>query len=155
MSCAGKGYGTNPQSNDYLVSQFYFSIVSNSVTPKSTRKCRKFKSSYPSFTPVLNKLSVTSSPAGGYSVVYVDGSNFLPNGTTFIKFGNGYIPVTYFSSFKLSFIVPLNATVGDYDVQVVNLYNDNFSPQKNQTYTGNINLSNPITYTITKNIINI
>jgi hypothetical protein len=152
MSCAGKGYGTNPQSDAYLTSQFYSSIVTNSVVPKSTRKCRQVKSSYPSFTPVLNKLSVTSSPAGGYSVVYVDGSNFLPYGTTFIKFGGyeyGYIPVTFFSCFNLSFVVPLNATVGDYNVQVVNFYNDNFSPQINQTYPGNINLSNSITYTIT------
>jgi hypothetical protein len=156
MSCAGKGYGTNPQSNDYLTSQFYSSIVSNNVSnsirPKSTRNCRKATATnYPSFKPVLSNLSTTTSPSGGYSFVYVDGSNFLPNGTTFIKFGQyGYIPVTYYSSFRLSFVVPLNTVVNDYEVQVVNLYNDNFSPQINQTNPGNINLStNSITYTIT------
>lgn len=150
MSCAGKGYGTNPQSNDYLNAQFYSSIVSTSVRPKTTRNCRGYNGIYPSFTPVLNGLSVTSSSAGGYSLVYVNGSNFLPNGTTFVKFGNfGYLPVTYYSSFQLSFVVPLNAVAGNYNVQVVNLYNGNFSPEVNQSYPGNLNFSNSITYTIT------
>jgi len=153
MSCAGKGYGTNPQSNDYLTSQFFSSIVTTAVRPKTTRNCRKATgASYPSFTPVLYNLSTTTSIIGGYSVVYVHGSNFLPNGTTFIKFGDyGYIPVIYYSSFRLSFVVPLNVTAKDYAVQVVNVYNDNFSPQINQSNSGNINLSNnSITYTITE-----
>jgi hypothetical protein len=152
MSCAGKGYGTNPRSNDFLYAQFYTSIVTTSVRPKTTRNCRKSNPSYPSFTPVLYSLSVTSSPSGSYSLVYVNGYNFLPNGTTFIKFGNyayGYLPVTYYSSFNLSFVVPLNAGVDNYQVQVVNLYNGNFSTEINQSYPGNLNFSNSITYTIT------
>jgi len=150
MSCAGKGYGTNPRSDAYLYSQFSSSIVTNSVTPKSARNCRKFKIGYPSFTPILYNLSTISSLSGGYSLVYVNGTNFLPNGTTFIKFGNyGYLPITYYSSFNLSFVVPLNAIVGNYQVQVINVYNGNFSPEINQSYPGNINLSNSITYTIT------
>ena len=150
MSCAGKGYGTNPQSNNYLSSQFISSAVTTSVTPKTTRKCRSYNGFYPSFNPILNNLSVTSSSAGSYSVVYVNGSNFLPNGTTFVKLGNfGYIPVIYNSSFNLSFVVPLNVTPGNYNVQVVNLYNGNFSPQVNQSYPGNLSFSNSITYTIT------
>jgi len=149
MSCAGKGYGRNPQSNDYLNAHFS-SIVTNAVTPKTTRHCRKYKnSSYPSFTPILNQLSVTSSLAGEYSLVYIYGSNFLPNGTTFIKFGDyGYINVTYYSSFNISFVVPLNATSGDYNVEVVNLYNGNFSPQINQSCPSTLQFSNSIAYTI-------
>ena len=73
--------------------------------------------------PILHNLSVTESIPGLYSLVYVNGSNFLPNGTTFIQFGElGYLPVTYYSSFNLSFVVPLNATSGNYSVKVVNLY---------------------------------
>lgn len=151
MSCAGKGYGTNPKSDAYLSSQFYSSIVTNSVTPQSTRSCRKFKASAPSFTPILSGLSTTTSPSGGYSLVYISGSNFLPNGTTLVKFGNyGYISAIYYSSFNISFIVPLNAIAGNYSIQVANIYNGNFSPEVNQSYPGNINLSsNSITYTIT------
>lgn len=148
MSCAGKGYGRNPQSNDYLNAQFG-SLIVNAVTPKTTRKCRSYKETYPSFTPILNQLSSVSSSAGAYSLVYVNGSNFLPNGTTSIKFGNyGYIPATYYSSFYLSFVVPLNATSGTYNVQVVNLYTGNFSPEVNQSCPSNRNFSDSITYTI-------
>ena len=150
MSCAGKGYGSNPQSNDYLYAQFNSSIIQNYVIPKSTKKCRKFKGFYPSFTPVLSGLSNTTSSSGVYSLVYLTGSNFLPNNSTFIKFGNyGYIQATYYSSFNLSFVVPLNAVPGTYNVSVVNLYNGNFSPPVNQSYPGNLNFSNSITYTLT------
>jgi hypothetical protein len=150
MSCAGKGYGKKSQSNDYLNAQFYSSIVVNEFTSKTNKTCKKYRNVYPSFTPILGSLSNTSSPEGAYSLVYVDGSNFLPNGTTFIKFGNyGYIPVTYYSSFSLSFVVPLNASSGSYNVQVVNLYNGNFSPQVNPSYPGNLNFSGSIIYTIT------
>ena len=150
MSCAGKGYGTNPQSNDYLNAQFYSSIVTTSVTSRTTRKCRGYNGFYPSFTPTLGNLSVTSSAEKAYSLVHITGSNFLPNGSTFVKFGGwGYYPVTFYSSFNLSFVVPQSAPPGNYNLQVVNLYNGNFSPSINQTYAGNLNFSNSITYTIT------
>ena len=159
MSCAGKGYGTNPQSNDYLTAQFVSSgliLTDNTLyntynKTKSSRNCRRLdRGFYPSFTPELYNLSVTTSAAGAYSLVYVNGSNFLPNGTTFVQFGSaGYLPVTYYSSFNLSFVVPLNAGAGNYPVKVVNLYNGNFSPPVNQSYAGNLNFSQPITYTIT------
>ena len=147
MSCAGKGYGTGPQSNSYLYSQFD-SVVINNIYQKTSRKCRKFKGFYPSFKPLLNNLSVTSSTAGIYTELYVNGSNFLPNGTTFIKFGNYDLPVTYYSSFNLSFVVPWDAVPGNYSVSIVNLYNGNFSSPVNQTYPGVLNFSNTITYTL-------
>jgi hypothetical protein len=151
MSCAGRGSGTdqygNSQTSSYLDPQFYSSIVK--VTPKTTRNCRKYNGFYPSFTPILNSLSTTSSSAGGYSLVYVNGSNYLPNGTSFIKFGNyGNLDVVYYSSFNLSFVVPQDASPGIYNVQVVNVYNGNFSPEVNQSYTGNLNYSESISYTI-------
>jgi hypothetical protein len=150
MSCAGKGYGTAPQSNEYLYSQFYSSIVTTSVLPKTSRKCRKFKGFYPTFTPILSSLSINTSVSGVDMVVYVTGSNFLPNGTTFVKFGTyGYVPVTYYSSFNISFVVPLDVIPGNYDVKMVNLYNGNFSRAVNQTYAGSLNFSNSIVYTIT------
>ena len=150
MSCAGKGYGTRPQSIDYLYASFYPSSVNNYSLQNTSKNCRKYNSFYPSFTPILNGLSVTSSSYGAYSLVYITGSNFLPSGTTFIKFGSyGYLPVTYYSSSYLSFLVPLNSIPGNYPIQVVNLYNGNFSPAVNQSYAGNLNYSNSINYTIT------
>jgi len=131
-----------------IYSQFFPSIA---TIPNSRRKCVTKKGTYPSFTPIINKLSVTSSSFGSYSVVYIIGSNFLPSGTTFVKFGDyDKLPVIFYSSFNLSFVVPLNVDVGNYNVQVVNLYNGNFSPQINPpSYPGNFNYSNSITYTIT------
>jgi len=150
MSCAGKGYGTNPQSNAHLIAQFFPNGISNAIRIRSGRNCRKSKPKYPSFTPILYSLSTTTSPAGGYSLVYISGSNYLPDGTTIVKFGNTYLPVIYYSSSYLSFVVPLNAGKGNYAVQIANIYNGNFSPVVNQSYPGNINLStNSITYTIT------
>ena len=70
------------------------------------KSCKKYNGFYPSFTPILNSLSVTTSVAGSYSLVYVNGSNFLPNGSTFINFGTWTnLPVTYYSSFNLSFVI--------------------------------------------------
>lgn len=150
MSCNGKGYGTSVQSNAYLIAQFFPNGILNILRARTGRRCRKSKPKYPSFTPILSSLSTTTSPAGRYSLVYISGSNYLPNGTTFVKFGNQYLPVIYYSSFYLSFVVPLNAGIGNYPVQIANIYNGNFSPQVNQSYPGNINLStNSITYTIT------
>lgn len=150
MSCAGKGYGTNPQSNFYLYSQFYSSNsnTTNNVN-SSTKNCRKYQGSYPSFTPSIDNISSISSYSNTYSLVYISGKNFLPNNTTFIKFGNyGYLPVTYYSSFNISFVVPLSALSGEYNVQVINIYNNNFSPSVNQSYQGNLNYSNSVIYTI-------
>ena len=46
---------------------------------KKNRKsnCRKYKSVYPSFTPTINSLSVSSSFVGSYSNVMINGTNFL------------------------------------------------------------------------------
>jgi len=147
MSCAKSKYGDEYQN--------YIDFINNrrlnnskSSNSNSNSNCRK--GFLPSFTPELYSLSATSSNYNTYKMIYVNGSNFLPNGTTFIKFGNfGYLPITYYSSFNLSFVVPLNAIVGNYNIQVVNLYNCNFSTPVNQTYSGNLNYSNSITYTIT------
>ncbi len=148
MSCAGKGYGLNPQSDNHLIA--HFSSNSNTTTtPNSTRKCRKFQGFYPSFVPTIERISISSSKSNVYSEVHILGTNFLPNNTTFIKFGNyGYLPATYYTSFNISFIVPLNANLGNYYIQVVNIYNNNFSLPVNQTSPGNLNLSNSVLYII-------
>jgi hypothetical protein len=165
MSCAGKGYGTNLQSDEYLYSQFISSGLITTSIPKGRiingkniqydksslpKICVRLKKGYPSFTPELTGLSVTTSAAKAYTLVYVNGANFFPNDATFIQFGSlGYLPVTYYSSYSVSFVVPLSAVKGDYSVKVVNLYNGNFSPPVNQSYPGTLHFSQPITYTIT------
>ena len=107
---------------------------------------------YPSFTPSITSLSVSSSVSGAYSLVFINGSNFLPPsyGTTYINFGNfKNLPITFYSSFNISFVVPQAAPPGNYSVKVVNVYNSNFSPTVNQSYPGNQNYSNSSIYTLT------
>jgi hypothetical protein len=143
MSCPNGGSGSG-------ISEESLDLINSIHNRNRIQKINCTRSFLPSFTPNLSTLSSTTSPSGAYSLVFVDGSNFLPNGTTSIQFGSlGYLPVTYYSSGTLSFVVPLNAVAGNYPVKVVNLYNGNFSPQVNQSYPGNPNFSNSITYTIT------
>jgi hypothetical protein len=156
MSCAKSSYGEEYANYIDSINNRRFNnsrsnnLMSNNSLPNNFFNSNCRKGFLPSFTPKLYSLSSTSSENNTYKMVFVNGSNFLPNGTTFIKFGNfGYLPTTYYSSFNLSFVVPLNAIRGHYNVQVVNLYNSNFSTPVNQTYSGNLNYSNSITYTIT------
>ena len=124
-------------------------IINKNITGTN---CRLSKSFYPSFSPTISTLSVITSVNGNYSLVYILGSNFLPPcyGTTYVNFGNfKQLPITFYSPFNISFVVPLNAPPGIYNVIVVNLYNGKFSPAVNQSYAGNQNYSNTITYTVT------
>ncbi len=109
------------------------------------------KSVYPSFTPVIDSISIDSSIAGVYTVVYIRGSNFLPlcNGNSYVNFGSyTNLPIIFYNSFYISFVVPLDAPTGFYNIQVVNVYNDNFALPVSQTYSGKLNYSNSVTYTI-------
>lgn len=137
MSCPKKGYGTKPQSDSYLSAHLTTPLTINRVPV------------YPSFTPILNNLSITSSNMTEYANVYVSGYNFLPNGVTKVKFGSTLLNVIYYSSYSISFVIPMYSVAGNYAVQIVNIYDNNFSPQVNQRYAGNYNVSdNAITYTI-------
>ena len=143
MSCAKNtsGFGNNPQYAEYI------DLLNNKKLNKSIN-CKGNKGFLPSFTPILSNLSVTTSSSGAYSLVYVYGSNFLPNGTTFIQFGTIFLPVIYYNSFNLSFVVPTSALAGNYNVKVVNLYNGNFSPSINFSYPGNLCYSNSVIFSV-------
>jgi hypothetical protein len=124
------------------------------LTAKS--KCRQDKGFYPNFTPIIYNLSVTTSVHGKYSLVYINGYNFLPacNGITYVNFTNetsSYtkLPITFFSTSYLSFVVPIDAVAGNYSVVVVKVYNGNFSPNVHDVYPGILDYSNPLKYTLT------
>lgn len=152
MSCAKNTSVTNETNTITTNPQFFQNITQNSRQYLDS-SCRKISNAYPSFTPAIYSLSVTSSVSGIYSLVYIDGNNFLPSvyGTTYVNFGNTHknLPITFYSPNQLSFVVPLDAVSGSYNVTVVNVYNSNFSPAVNLTYAGNLNYSNSITYMIT------
>jgi hypothetical protein len=115
------------------------------------KKCKLAKGFLPSFTPTVYYLSVNTSPAGAYSNVTITGNNFLPNGTTYVNFGTDYtnIPISYYGSNHISFLVPTNAISGSYEIIVVNNYTSNFGSHINNFYNSNLNYSNSVTYTLT------
>lgn len=101
--------------------------------------CRKSTNTIPDLTPVISNLSVTSSPVGVYTVVYIYGNQFSlygNTGTSVVNFGSfSDLPVSFYSSQEISFSVPLNAAVGNYQVSVVNQKYPNFLVSNFVNYT--------------------
>ena len=149
------GYNSSTSNNMTMTNNKraqYNNNLTQSNSNYTQSKCRKVSNKYPSFTPVIYSLSNTSSVKGAYSVVYINGENFLPPsiGNTYVNFKEYMqLPITYFSSTYISFTIPLNVKVGIYPVSVINVYNGNFSPQVNISYAGVLNYSNSVNYTIT------
>ena len=113
------------------------------------KNCKLSKGFLPSFTPEIYSLSVYDSSAGAYSKVLISGKNFLPNGTTYVNFGTyTNIPVSYYGSNNISFVVPGNAISGPYNVIVVNNYTSNFGSHINNFYNSNLNYSNSMIYNL-------
>lgn len=155
---ASSGYvGSNSStSNNTTMTDNNRAQYNNNLTQSnpyySNSKCRKISNRYPTFAPAIFSLSKNTSPRHKYSVIYVNGRNFLPSvvGTTYVNFGPyTQLPIIFFNTNNLSFTIPLNVKVGQYSVVVVNVYNGNFSPQINHTYAGILNYSNAVNYTIT------
>jgi len=155
MACARDPHVQYNKNTNNNTKDFANSITGNynlTQNLKRSFKCNTIKGFYPSFLPTISNLSTTTSTSGQYSLVYITGNNFLPQcyGTTYVNFGYfTNLPITFYNTYAISFVVPLNAPIGNYQVVVVNIYNGNFSPAVNQSYPGNINNSNSITYTIT------
>ena len=89
---------------------------------------------YPDLTPTILSLDTYNANNLYTSIypytVYVRGINFSANGITSVTFGYyKNIPITFFSSNSISFIIPLNAKPGEYTVQIVNtnIYGSLFS----------------------------
>ena len=104
--------------------------------------CRKYKGFYPNITPVIYNLSQNTSPQGIYAPVYISGNNYLLDGMTKVDFGTyTNLPVTFFSSISLSFLVPIDAPAGLYSVKVTTVDNTQVVPSTMY--------SNGVNYTIT------
>ena len=134
------------------MSKSIFNTMNFVSNAKGVKNCRKYIAGYPNLKPVLFSLSVTSSVAGDYTLVYVNGENFLPNGDTYINFGPvTNIPVNYYSSSNISFVVPPINNIKDnttYNVVAVNIYNGGFGFAVKYPGIASVNYSNPLTYTI-------
>ena len=101
----------------------------------------------PNITPIIYGLSTYTSKITAYTVVYISGANFFPFGTTNVTFGPfSNIPVTYYSSYNISFTLPQTTrsilALGTYSVQVASV-ND-----KTQLFPTTV-YSNKVLYTLT------
>ena len=102
----------------------------------SAVKCRKFDYNYPNTSPIIYSLSPSESLLGDYTLCYINGLNFSKENTTgnsTVTFGNiTNIPVTFYSSLNLSFVVPNNLAAGTYNIQVIN---NNYFPSTTYSNT--------------------
>lgn len=94
-------------------------------TVKSSVVCRKYQKVPPNILPVILQIIPEQSILGNYVVARIIGYNFSlggPLGYSTVTFGKiTNIPVTFFSSLNISFVVPVvDVTDGIYKVQVVN-----------------------------------
>ena len=85
------------------------------------------KSVQPSFEPHINSINNTH-----YPTVLLSGTNYLPNGTTYVEMWSDSnstlktrIQVNYLSSFTISFVVPISLQSQSICyAQVINVYNN-------------------------------
>jgi hypothetical protein len=155
-SCPGDKSATNENPNILTNrAQYSNNLTENNPTYLKNLACRK-KGFYPSFTPAIYNLRPNTSLHDTYSLVYIIGDNFQAPAyaTTYINFTNALnsytkLPITFFSSSVISFVVPIDAPAGTYSVVAVNVYNGNFSPQFNNKYPGILNYSKPVNYVLT------
>lgn len=91
--------------------------------------CRKSVSFIPDTTPFINRLSNNSSVKAIYTVVTIYGNNFNLHGIrgySSVNFTsdpkNSYynLPVTFYNSKEISFLIPIHVKTGNYLVSVIN-----------------------------------
>lgn len=147
MCTRDKSY-QNPNMNQPITN---ISLYNKHIRSINGITCKKYNR-YPSFNPIIYNTSITTSKSGVFTNVEINGDNFLPPcyGVTYVNFGSFQnISIVFYSSFNISFTIPLNAPLGDYELYVINVYNNNFCPKVKQFYPGNQNYSNKLNYTLT------
>jgi len=103
------------------------SSIINSFRNKNTKQqvCRKFKRFYPDLRPIIYGLSKYTSSNYTYNLIYVTGTNFFPDDSTRIDFGPfKNLPVTFYSSSNISFVVPIEGVPGAFNVNATNNVNN-------------------------------
>ena len=140
-SCPGDKSVTNENPNNLSNrAQYANNLTQNSSEYLKNSSCRS-KGFYPSYTPAIYYLYPNTSVHGSYSTTYINFTNSINSYTR--------LPITFYSSSVISFVVPIDAPAGTYSVVAVNIYNGNFSPQVNNAYPGILNYSNAFNYVLT------
>ena len=115
--------------------------MSNKIPFTSSLSCRTASNVFPDIKPVINNLSPTSSKQGVYTVVYLHGNNYGDKnskiGTSVVNFGSTYtnLPISFYSSQEISFVVPSKAAKGTYEITVSNLHFPYYLTSNSVTFT--------------------
>jgi hypothetical protein len=115
--------------------------MSNKTPFTSSLSCRVASNVLPDIKPVINSLSPSFSNQGIYTIIYLYGNNFANKnsriGRTVVNFGTFYtnIPISFYSSQEISFVVPINAIKGIYEITVSNLQFPFYLTSNSVTYT--------------------
>lgn len=118
---------------------------STNLSPIVLKKFRVINETNP--MPSISGLSTYSSSFNTYTRIVINGQNFLPFGSTTVTLGPiTNIPISYLSSFNISFTLPITNTqvlpIGTYNLFVVTI---NDKSQLVPTYL----YSNIVQYVIT------
>jgi len=119
-------------------------IVSLSKVPINTQQntCRKYTATLPNLNPTIYSLSQYISAPGLYAVVYIQGNNFSPYNAS-VNFGYiQNIPIVFYNSFTVSFVVPIYVSEGEYQIQVVNVNNSKWNKEAIYSNIVNYNIQN-------------
>lgn len=117
--------------------------MSNKIPFTSALSCRVASNVLPDITPVINSLSPASSKHGVYTVIYLYGNNFVNKdskiGTSVVNFGSTFtnLPISFYSSQEISFVVPSKASKGTYEITVSNLRLPYYLTSNSVTFTIN------------------
>jgi hypothetical protein len=130
----------NASSGNYFISvvnkQYPISLTSNSVS-------YTVNSSKIELTPTITNLSIYSSIEGIYTEVIIYGYLFSFDdvlGTSVVNFVSSntsytHLPVTFYSSEEISFVVPIHAPPGNYSITVANIKNLTSRVSNSVSYT--------------------
>jgi hypothetical protein len=102
--------------------------------------CKKYNYNYLNILPNIHSLSSYSSAENTNTIVFINGENFSYNsvslGYSVVNFGSfKQLPISFWGSQTISFQVPLNAPVGTYEIQVMNILSPNPGYSNSVAYT--------------------
>jgi hypothetical protein len=115
--------------------------MSNKIPFTSSLSCRVASNVAPDIKPVINNLSSVSSKQGVYTVVHLYGNNFANKnskiGTSVVNFGTTHtnLPISFYSSQEISFVVPTRVKKGTYEINVRNLHFPYYLTSNSVTFT--------------------
>ena len=127
-----------------------FSFLTNAIiNTNKNNSCSKYQKKPINYKPTIIYITPDVVVNNVYTEVYVYGYNFFNADSTYITLNNSIsIPVSFYSSRLITFIVPQNLEIITYDLNVVN--NISYSPiNVSSMPQSQLAISNSVNFTVT------